>query len=71
VEATLVACGNNPSRACVVKKLQRTKNFNRDGIMVPLTFGPSIRQSGPRPILLKANVSIGKFERASDFLVEQ
>ncbi|WP_306556032.1 hypothetical protein [Acidovorax sp.] len=71
MEATLVACGNSPPRACVVEKLQRTKNFNRDGIMLPLTFKPSIRQSGPSRILLKANVTIGKFKRASDFLVEQ
>ncbi|MCM2337240.1 hypothetical protein [Hydrogenophaga pseudoflava] len=71
VEATLVACGNNPSRACVVEKLRQTKNFNRDGIMAPLTFGPNIHQSGTRPILLKANVTTGKFERAFDFLVEQ
>jgi len=71
VEATLIACGKNPTLACVVEKLQQTKNFNSDRIMAPLTFGPNIHQSGTRPILLKANVTTGKFERAFDFLVEQ
>ena len=39
--------------------------------MAPLTFGPGIRQSGTRPILLKANTATGQFERASEFLSEK
>lgn len=69
LEAALRACGKNLTRTCVIEKLEQTKNFNSDGIMAPLTFGPNIRQSGTRPMLLKANPAAGKFERASDFLV--
>jgi len=68
LESALNACAKNLTRACVVEKLEQTKNFTSDGIMAPLTFGPKIRQSGTRPILLKANASAGKFERASEFL---
>ena len=68
MESALTACGKNLTRACLVEKLEQTKNFNSDGIMAPLTFGPNIRQSGTRPILLKANTATGKFERASGFL---
>ena len=68
MESALTACGKNLTRACLVEKLEQTKNFNSDGIMAPLTFGPNIRQSGTRPILLKANAATGKFERASGFL---
>lgn len=68
LESALTACGRNLTRMCVVEKLEQTKNFGSDGIMAPLTFGPNIRQSGTRPILLKANLATGKFERASDFL---
>ncbi|MBU4282555.1 MAG: ABC transporter substrate-binding protein, partial [Gammaproteobacteria bacterium] len=68
LESALNACAKNLTRACVVEKLEQTKSFTSDGIMAPLTFGPNIRQSGTRPILLKANASAGKFERASEFL---
>ena len=68
LESALNACAKNLTRACVVEKLEQTNNFTSDGIMAPLTFGPNIRQSGTRPILLKANASAGKFERASEFL---
>ena len=68
MESALQACGRNLTRACLVQKLEQTKNFQSDGIMAPLTFGPNIRQSGTRPILVKADVATGKFERASDFL---
>ncbi|MGK2900160.1 MAG: ABC transporter substrate-binding protein [Burkholderiaceae bacterium] len=71
LESALTACGRNLTRVCVVEKLEQTKNFGSDGIMAPLTFGPNIRQSGTRPILLKANVATGKFERASDFLSDK
>ena len=71
LESALQACGRNLTRACVVQKLEQTKNFASDGIMAPLTFGPGIRQSGTRPILLKANVAAGKFERASDWLTDK
>jgi branched-chain amino acid transport system substrate-binding protein len=71
MESALTACGRNLTRACLVQKLEQTKNFTSDGIMAPLTFGPNIRQSGTRPILLKANVATGKFERASDFLSDK
>jgi ABC-type branched-subunit amino acid transport system substrate-binding protein len=70
LESALDACGRNLTRACLVQKLEQTKNFTSDGIMAPLTFGPNIRQSGTRPIMLKANVAEGKFERASEFLAE-
>jgi ABC-type branched-subunit amino acid transport system substrate-binding protein len=68
MESALTACGKNLTRTCLVEKLEQTKNFSSDGIMAPLTFGPNIRQSGTRPILLKANAATGKFERASGFL---
>jgi ABC-type branched-subunit amino acid transport system substrate-binding protein len=71
LESVLQACGRDLTRACMVQKLEQTKNFQSDGIMGPLTFGPNIRQSGTRPILLKANVAAGKFERASDFLSDK
>lgn len=71
LESALQACGRNLTRACLVQKLEQTKNFQSDGIMAPLTFGPNVRQSGTRPILLKANVAAGKFERASDFLSDK
>jgi len=71
MESALTACGRALTRACVVQKLEQTKNFTSDGIMAPLTFGPNIRQSGTRPILLKANTATGKFERASDFLSDK
>jgi len=71
LESALQACGRNLTRACLVQKLEQTKNFASDGIMAPLTFGPNIRQSGTRPILLKANVAAGKFERASDWLSDK
>ncbi|MES2098953.1 MAG: ABC transporter substrate-binding protein [Pseudomonadota bacterium] len=71
VESALTACGRNLTRACLVQKLEQTKNFASDGVMAPLTFGPNIRQSGTRPILLKANAATGKFERASDFLSDK
>lgn len=67
-ESALNACAKNLTRACVVEKLEQTKNFTSDGIMAPITFGPNIRQSGNRSILLKANTATGRFERASDFL---
>jgi ABC-type branched-subunit amino acid transport system substrate-binding protein len=70
LESALEACGRNLTRACLVQKLEQTKNFASDGIMAPLTYGPNIRQSGTRPIMLKANVAEGKFERASEFLAE-
>ena len=68
LESALNACVKNLTRACVVEKLEQTKNFASDGIMAPITFGPNIRQSGNRSILLRANASTGKFERASEFL---
>lgn len=68
LESALTACGRNLTRACLVQKLEQTKNFTSDGIMAPLTYGPNIRQSGTRPILIKANTATGKFERASEFL---
>ena len=68
LESALNACVKNLTRACVVEKLEQTKNFTSDGIMAPITFGPNIRQSGNRSILLRANASTGKFERASEFL---
>ncbi|ODU56461.1 MAG: hypothetical protein ABT02_20360 [Comamonadaceae bacterium SCN 68-20] len=68
LESALQACGRDLTRACVVQKLEQTKNFQSDGIMAPLSFGPNIRQSGDRPIMVKADVATGKFERASDFL---
>jgi len=71
MESALTACGRNLTRACLVQKLEQTKNFTSDGIMAPLSFGPNIRQSGTRPILLKANVATGRFERASDFLSDK
>ena len=71
LESALQACGRNLTRACLIQKLEQTKNFQSDGIMAPLTFGPNIRQSGTRPILLQANVATGKFERASDFLSDK
>jgi len=71
MESALQACGRNLTRACLVQKLEQTKKFQSDGIMAPLTFGPNIRQSGTRPILLKANVATGKFERALDFLQDK
>ena len=71
LESALQACGRNLTRACLIQKLEQTKNLASDGIMAPLTFGPNIRQSGTRPILLKANVAAGKFERASEFLSDK
>lgn len=68
MEAALTACGKNLTRACLVQKLEQTRNFTSDGIMPPLTFGPGVRHTGKRAILLKANATAGKFERASDFL---
>ena len=68
LESALQACGRNLTRACLVQKLEQTKNFTSDGIMAPLTFGPNVRQSGTRPILIKADTATGKFERASEFL---
>ena len=68
LESAIKACGRELTRVCVVQKLEQTKNFTSDGIMAPLTFGPNIRQSGTRPILIKANTATGKFERASEFL---
>lgn len=71
LESALTACGRNLTRACLVQKLEQTKNFGSDGIMAPLTFGPNVRQSGTRPILLRADTATGKFERASEFLSDK
>ncbi|MBC7214601.1 MAG: ABC transporter substrate-binding protein [Burkholderiaceae bacterium] len=71
LENALRACGKNLSRNCVIEKMEQTKNFSSDGIMAPLSYAPNVRQSGTRPMLLKANPAAGKFERVSDFLAVQ
>lgn len=68
MEAALTACGRSLTRACLVDKLEQTRNFSTDGIMSPISFGPGVRHSAGRTILLKANTATGKFERASEFL---
>jgi len=68
MEDAIRRCGKALTRACVVEKLETTKNFSTDGLMSPISFTPNTRHSPGSVLVLRSDAKAGKFERVSDWI---
>jgi branched-chain amino acid transport system substrate-binding protein len=66
MEDAIRRCGKALTRACVVEKLETTKNFNTDGLASPISFGPNDRHSPSSVLLLRSDAKNSRFERVSE-----
>jgi branched-chain amino acid transport system substrate-binding protein len=66
MEDAIRRCGKALTRACVVDKLEATKNFSTDGLASPISFGPNIRHSPSSVLVLRSDAKNSKFERVSE-----
>lgn len=68
MEDAIRRCGKALTRACVVEKLETTKNFGTDGLVSPINFTPSTRHSPSSVLVLRSDSKAGKFDRASEWI---
>ena len=66
MEDAIRRCGKALTRACVVEKLETTKNFGTDGLASPISFSPTVRHSPSSVLVLKSDAKASKFDRASE-----
>jgi len=66
MEDAIRRCGKALTRACVVEKLETTKNFSTDGLASPISFGPNDRHSPSSVLVLRSDAKNSRFERVSD-----
>ena len=55
MEDAIRRCGKALTRACVVEKLETTKNFGTDGLASPISFGPNQRHSPSSLLVLRSD----------------
>ena len=68
MEDAIRRCGKALTRACVVEKLETTKNFGTDGLASPISFGPNQRHSPSSLLVLRSDAKNSRFERVSDLI---
>ncbi|MDR3455611.1 MAG: ABC transporter substrate-binding protein [Rhodoferax sp.] len=66
MEDAIRRCGKALTRACVVEKLETTKNFSTDGLASPINFAPNDRHSPSSVLVLRSDAKNSRFERVSD-----
>lgn len=66
MEDAIKRCGKALTRACVVDKLEATKNFSTDGLASPISFAPGVRHSPSSILVLRSDAKNARFERASE-----
>ena len=66
MEDAIRRCGKDLTRACVVDKLEATKNLGTDGLASPISFSPSVRHSPSSVLILRSDAKASKFDRVSD-----
>jgi branched-chain amino acid transport system substrate-binding protein len=66
MEDAIRRCGKALTRACVVEKLESTKDFGTDGLASPISFSPTVRQSPSSVLVLKSDAKASKFDRVSE-----
>lgn len=66
MEDAIRRCGKTLNRACVVEKLETTKNLGTDGLTSPISFNTAQRHSPSSVLLLRSDAKGGKFDRVSD-----
>lgn len=66
MEDAIRRCGKTLTRACVVEKLETTKNLGTDGLTSPISFSSTQRHSPSSVLLLRSDAKRGKFDRMSD-----
>ena len=66
MEDAVRRCGKALTRACVVDKLESTKDFRTVGLTSPISFSATQRQSPSSVLVLRSDAKGGKFDRVSD-----
>lgn len=66
MEDAIRRCGKALTRACVVDKLETTRNFGTDGLASPISFSPTVRHSPSSVLILKSDAKASRFDRASE-----
>lgn len=66
MEDAIKRCGKALTRACVVDKLEATKNFGTDGLASPISFATGVRHSPSSILVLRSDAKNSRFERVSE-----
>lgn len=59
--AAIERCGQQPTWACTIAELEKTKNFDT-GIMAPISFGPGVRFSNQKLQIMQADAATLSFK---------
>ena len=66
MEDAIRRCGKALTRACVVEKLETTKNLGTDGLASAISFSPTVRHSPSSVLVLKSDAKAARFDRVSE-----
>ena len=61
--------GKDLTRENLVKALEKLRDFDAEGLMSPISYGPNNRSSGRAAFIVKADVKTKKWVRASDWIM--
>ena len=59
--AAIERCGKQPTWACTITELEKTKNVET-GIMAPISFGPGVRFSNQKLQIMQSEFSTLSFK---------
>ncbi|MBV1881317.1 MAG: ABC transporter substrate-binding protein [Pseudomonadales bacterium] len=68
MEEGIKQCGKNVTRKCVIDKLENLKDFETEGLMGPISFGPGNRQSATSAVIIRSNAKTQSFEKVSNYI---